>query len=260
LNSLRLNGLSDLDELLRPRLASLDARCLYLAYGPATVAYCPFCNSEDPLSFFYYALPALLVPHLLHIFALGLATSSAIAGAEGNRWRTHAVIAGAVLAVGECYLFASYDWKHNARVTRPEDLDHFYWRMRTVRCVTISSLDACLAGLLWASSTNRIFAMPTPAAERMENAVKALEKVRGKMGAVAIVRNVVVRDETLRRRTEEYWKREGEVMGEVMDDREVVESVRAALGSGRVSVLQLEDEARKYAEGIVMGQGGPMEA
>lgn len=130
--------------------------------------------------------------------------------------------------------------------------------MRTVRGLVLALVDTVFAGFLWATSTNRLFAVPPAAAERIEGVVKVLENVRGRLSAVGIVRNAVVRDEALRKKTDSYWKKEGEVMGEVMDEREVVEGVRAALESGRVSVQKLEEEARLYAEGISMGLDGAL--
>ena len=255
LTSLRPNiTLTTTDHALRNRLASLDGRCLYLTYGPSTLADCPFCNSDDPQSYTYYALPSIVLPHLLNFCALGLATSSAISGKEGSRWRTPAAIIGMVLVAAECYLFGAHDWKANARVLRPQDLDHFYWRMRIFRGLFITLVDAGLAGLFWASSTNRIFVIPISSAERLEDVTRTLENTKGKLGAVGIVRNVTVRDENLRRKAESYWRNEGEVMGEVMEEREVVEGVRSALESGRISVTRIEEEAKLYAEGIIATQ------
>ena len=259
LASLRPDGsAAGMDQSLRHRLASLDARCLYLTYGPDILVHCPFCSSDDPRSYFYYALPSFLLPHVFHLFALGLATSYTVSGHEGNRWRTQAAIIGAVLALGECYVVGAYDWKANARTVRAEDLDLFYWRMRAVRGLMMALVDAGLAGVLWATSTNRLFVIPPTPAERIESVVKVLENMRGGLSAVGIVRNAVVRDEALRKKTESYWKNEGEVMGQVMDEREVVEGVRAALESGRVGVQKLEEEAKKYAEGIVTGSEGAL--
>jgi len=116
--------------------------------------------------------------------------------------------------------------------------------------------DAIIAGLLYLSSTNRMFVIPPSAAERMETAMRTLENSRGKLNAVGILRNVVVRDEGLRRKTEAYWRKEGVFMEGVMDEREVVEGVRNALGE-RVKVGQVEDEARRYAEGITGFQDLP---
>ena len=149
----------------------------------------------------------------------------------------------------------TYDAKSNARIVRPEDLDHFYWRMRTLRGLAIGIADSALAGLLWAASTNRLFVVPPTATERTETAIRTLEQARSKVAAVAIVRNVLVRDEGFRQRGDVYWRKEAQVMGEVMDERDVVEGVRNAL-SGRVSVAEVEEEARRYAERIVVGQNG----
>ena len=81
--------------------------------------------------------------------------------------------------------------------------------------------------------------------------MRVLENARGKLSAVGIVRNAIVRDEGLRRKTEAYWRTEGQITGEIMDEREVVEGVRSAL-SGRIKVASLEEEARKYADGITV--------
>lgn len=162
---------------------------------------------------------------------------------------------GAAFTLVNCYWVGTHDSKANSRVLRPEDLDLFYWRMRTLRGISICVADAILALLIWAASTNRIFAVPPNTAERMEAAMKVLENMRARLGAVGIVRNVVARDKGLRQRGEAYWTREGRVMEEVMADREVVDGMRNAL-SGRVSVSKVEEEARKYADGIVVWQEG----
>ncbi|KAL8645899.1 MAG: hypothetical protein Q9210_006449 [Variospora velana] len=250
------NKLTQVDELLKPRIASIDARCLYLYYGPSIVAYCPFCLSDEPMSYFWYAVPMILFPHMLHLVALGAATSSAIGGKEGNRWRTSAVMLGVGLAVSECYVTGASDFKANARVVRAEDLNHFHWNMRIWRGIGIAVADATLAGFLWASSTNRLFVVPPTAAERMETATRVLENARGRMAALGIIRNVVLRDEGLRRKTEGYWRKEGQVMSEVMDEREVVEGMRSALGSGRVNISQVEEDARRFADGLVISPSG----
>ena len=247
--------LTDLDGALKNRLASLDGRCLYLTYGPYTTAECLFCNSDDPDSFLYYAMPSIFFPYVLNLFAVGLATSSAVCGKEGGRWRTLGTLAGSVIAVADVYLFYVHDWKANARVLYAEELVPFYWRMRVFRGIVIALVDAGLAGLLWGSSTNRIFVVPVSSAERLENVTRTLESTRGKLGAVGIVRNVTVRSDGLKKKAEAYWQKEREFMGEVMDEREVVESVKSALGSGRVSVQRIEEEARRYAESIIGYEG-----
>ena len=79
--------------------------------------------------------------------------------------------------------------------------------------------------------------------------MRLLENARGKLSAVGVIRNAIVRDEGLRRKTEAYWRKEGEITGQIMAEREVIEGVRSAL-DGRIQVVNLEAEATKYAEGI----------
>ncbi len=160
---------------------------------------------------------------------------------------------GVGLALSECYWTGAGDWKANARVPRPEDLNHFYWNMRIWRGIGIAVTDAVLAAFIWASSTNRMFVVPPTAAERMETAMKVLEISRARLGALGIVRNVVVRDEGLRRKAESYWRNEVQIMGEIMDEREVVEGLQSALGSGRVQFPQVDEDARRFADGIIVG-------
>lgn len=160
---------------------------------------------------------------------------------------------GVGLAVVECYITGAREWKVNARAMRAEDLQHFYWGMKVWRGMGIALADAVFAGLMWASSTNRMFVVPPTAGERMEVALKVLEGARGRMAALGIVRNVVVRDEGLRRKVEGYWRKEGAIMAEVLEERDVVEGIRGALGSGRIQVTQVEEDARRYAEGIIGG-------
>lgn len=155
------------------------------------------------------------------------------------------------MAVCEVYAFATHDWKANARVVRPEELGHFFWAMRTLRGIGIAGFDVLFAGLLYLSSTNRLFGQSVTNAERVESVLKMMEQTRGKLSALGIVKNVVARDEGLRGKGAEYWRREKVVMGEVMDEREVVEGVRDALEK-RVRVQTVEEEAKRWAEGIVV--------
>lgn len=245
--------LTESDRILRLRLSSLDARCLYFTYGPDVLTHCPFCVSDEPNTYFYYALPSLLLPHLIHLFVLGLATSSVLAGKYGSRWRTSAVAVGVVLALFECYYVGTHDSKANARVIRAEDLDLFHWRMRTIRGIIIAVIDAGLAFVLWAASTNRIFAVPPSPSERINASLKVLENVRARLAALGVVSNVVVRDEGLRKRGVDYWRREGQVMAQVMDDKEVVDGVRNALAN-RINVATVEEDAKKFAETLLKGQ------
>lgn len=245
----RKGQLTENDLTLRPKLASLDSRLLYFTYGPDVLTHCPFCLSDEPMTYFYYALPSIVIPHILHTFSLGVATSTVVAGNYGNRWRGVASVLGLCLAASEMWLFGAYDWKANARKFRSEEYVLWYWRMRIFRGALIATADAIFAGLLWLSSTNRMWVIPPSPAERTETAMKILEQAKGKLNAVSVMRNVIPRDEGLRRKSEAYWKNEGQVMREVMGEREVVDSVTNAL-DGRIHVVPMEEGARKYAEAI----------
>ena len=161
-----------------------------------------------------------------------------------------AALVGSCLAIADCYMVGAYDWKGNARATRSTDLDFFYWRMRTIRGIAIVVLDVGLAGLLWATSTNRLLVIPVSSAERLESVTKIMEATRGRLGAVGMIRNVIVRDENLRKKAETYWGQAGEIMGEVMEEKEVVEGIRGALESGRMNVTTIEEEAMRFTESI----------
>ncbi|KAI9680570.1 MAG: hypothetical protein M1817_004010 [Caeruleum heppii] len=250
--------LSALEQDLQGKLVSHEARLLFLQYGPYIVAHCPFCNSDEPLSYLFYAIPTLLAPHMLHIALLGLATSAALGGPEAGRWRIQATTAGLIVAAAEISRLASYNHKLNTSAMRLSEIDFFHWRMRIFRGVILAAVDIMLAGLLYLASTGRAFVKTPSMAERLEESARALETANRKLHALGVTRNAVVRDEELRRRMVAYWDTEGKIMGQVFEEREVVDGVKGALG--RLNVKHITEEAGKYAEGIIGGwQVVPME-
>ena len=247
--------LTELDEKLKTRLASTDGRCLYLMYGPETVGNCPFCNSDDPKSFFYYAIPELFLPHLLNFIVLGLATSKAIAGREGSRFRTLATVVGCVLALVEVTAWSEYDWKANARVTRGENLFQFYGWIRLAKSVGFAMVDAGFAAFLWATATNRLMVVPPSATERVDDVLRQLEVSGGKMAAAGIIRNATARDDELRNKSEEYFKRDMAGWNKIMKEEEVQKSMRLAQSQGRLDISKIEVEAGRYAENLIPALG-----
>ncbi|GJD01868.1 hypothetical protein CH63R_12926 [Colletotrichum higginsianum IMI 349063] len=250
LASLRPDGLlSAADERLRARFVNLESRLLYLQLGPDALADCPFCKSDDPKSFFYYALPAIILPHILNLVVLAAVTSPALTGRDAARWRPHATIAAAALAVADASLVNAYDYSANSAALRLQDLDFFYWKARALRLVGLAVLDAGVGALLFLSGTRRAFVQPPSDAERIEASNRALAMVRNKLNALGIVKNTALRDEELRARSQAYWLREGQVMRETMEEREVVESINNAL-EGRIDMRRITAEADTYAESI----------
>ncbi|KAH6666481.1 hypothetical protein F5X68DRAFT_195135 [Plectosphaerella plurivora] len=245
------NALTNYDEALRARFVNIESRLLYLQYGPEVLAECPFCRSDDPTSYFYYALPALLAPHVANLLAIAAATSRPLSAAHGALWRNKATIAAIALAAVDVYLVQSYDARSNFSALRLAELDAFHWRARSLRLVALAILDAGLAGLLFVSSTNRLFGLPPSRAARLHEANRAIAIVRSKLAALGIVRNTSARDDALRSQSAAYWSHEVRLMGEVMEEREVVEGINDAIGSGRLNIELIQQDAEAYASGVL---------
>ncbi|KAI0011702.1 CHD5-like protein-domain-containing protein [Xylariaceae sp. FL0662B] len=247
LSSLRpAHVLTAADAALRAKFVSLESRLLYLQYGPAALADCPFCASDDPTTYFVYALPALLAPHLLNLVVLSLATCEPAAGRDGPRWRTITALACALAALLDLYAVGAYNPQSNARATRLTELDAFFWRARTRRYLGLAALDGAVGLLLWLSSTNRAFARPPTPAERVDGVTRQLLATKGRLNAVGIVKNTAIRDEELRARAQAYWQHEGRLMRDVMEDRDVVEGVNDAL-QNRINIQDITRDAETYA-------------
>ncbi|KAH7319672.1 hypothetical protein B0I35DRAFT_477999 [Stachybotrys elegans] len=248
---LRADGaLTPQDQSLRNKFVNLESRLLYLQFGPDVLADCPFCNADDPRSYFYYALPSILWPHIANLLILAVVTSSSWSGKYGNQWRTLATIAAGVLAAVEIYLVSSYNYQANARALRLNEIDNFYWVMRTCRLVALATLDGLLGWALYLSSTNRAFVQVPSAAERVEMTNRALMSVKSKLSALGIVKNTALRDEDLRSRGQAYWHTEVRLMSEAMEEREVVEGVNDAL-SNRIDIQAITRDAENYAESVL---------
>lgn len=255
--------LSATDLSLRAKFASLESRLLYLQFGPSVVATCPFCNSDDPRSYLYYALPELLGPHLANLVAIAVATSGALvaatAAAAGDRaavarWRAPATLAAVALGLADVYLVASYNHTSNARALRLGDIDFFFWAARRYRYAGLAALDLLLAAALYLSGTHRAFVTAPGAAERVEVVLRALGAVKGRVNAAGVVKNTVLRDEELRGRENAYWGHEVRLMREMMEEREVIEGVKDAL-ENRIDIRGIERDAEAYARAVLMPGG-----
>jgi hypothetical protein len=253
--ALRPTGLTPSDEILRSKINSLESRLLYFQFGPDVIIDCLVCNAEDPKSYFYFALPAILVPHLFNLCILALVTSGLFTGKEATIWRTSATIGAAVVALAEVYFLSSYNYQGNARATRLEDIDAFFWKMRVYRGIGIAALNGVIGWMLYLSSTNRAFLNPPSTAERVQASTRILDTVRSKMSAMGIVRNTINRDEELRNKSLGYWVHEGRLMGELMEEREVIQGVNNALES-RINLHTITADAENYAQNVV----GPLQA
>lgn len=244
------NALTKLDQRLRTRFVNLESRLLYFQFGPDVVAGCPFCSADEPKSYFYYALPGLLWPHIANLFVVALVTSPSLTGQHGGQWRSLATIAGCALAGLDVWLVSSYNHQANARALRLPNIDFFFWNHRVYRLLAFAALDAALAFVLFLSSTNRAFVKLPSTAQRLDTANRAVALVRSKLSALGIVKNTALRDEDLRSRSQAYWAHEVRLMSEVMEERDVIEGVNDALGN-RIDIQTITRDAEAYAQNVL---------
>ena len=251
-----LRPITATDEKLRKVFdaGGLDARLLYARFGPKVLRDCPFATPGDidaGRTYLFYAAPSILAPHLLHLFALGVATSSLLSGTEGSRWRTMATIAGLILGVAEFWFIANYDDRFNARSTRLNEVDFVYWKMQVWRGLAIAAMDGILGWVIWLQATGRAFLTPAPVGERLLDHAKILENVLGKARGLGIIRNGTVRDAASRRQVDDYWVKESEVMKDVFEEPEVLEAQRNALR--RLDASRVGREADTYLDTLLGG-------
>lgn len=244
-----LRPLDEADERLRSVLdaGGLPARLLYARYGPAAVRDCPFASPDEidsASAYLLYAAPDIAEPHLLHLFALAVATSGWLSGREGARWRTIASIIGIVLGVAEFWFLAAYDNKTNQRSTRLNEIDFVHWKLQVWRGLAIAAIDGLLGLAIWLEATGRAFINPPTPAEQITEHSKVLEAVLGKVRGLGVVRNGAMRSADMRQRADDYWKKEDEVMRDIFEEPEVLQAQRNAVS--RLDVRRVGQEAEQF--------------
>jgi hypothetical protein len=249
--ALRPGGaLTDRDHALRAKFVSQESRLLYLLYGPDVIADCPFCSASEPNTYLYYALPAIIAPHIANLVVLAIVTSTAISSVHGARLRFPATLGAVAIAGFDIYSVSTYNHHANANAKRVQELSMFFWNARILRLVALSALDATIGFVLWLSSTNRAFVIPDPPSERVDNATRALAAAKSRLGALGIVKNTALRDDDLRGRIQAYWAHEVRLMGEVMEEREVIEGVNNAL-ENRINIDSVTRDAEAYTQSLL---------
>ncbi|KAI0147821.1 CHD5-like protein-domain-containing protein [Xylariaceae sp. FL1272] len=245
-----LRPLTQADEVLRSKFVNIESRLLYLQYGPDVLSSCPFCDSQDPKTYFYYALPSLLAPHLFNFIVISLATSPTICSPGTARWRWIGVLSQAMIAGLDVYSTFSYNPSANKRSTSPSNIDAFFLTSHIYRSLFLSLLNIFLSTLIYLSTTNRLFALPPDPAVRIEAVARQLGIAKSKLNALGIVKNTALRDEELRQKMMEYWVSEGVLMRELMEEREVVEGVNDALSS-RIKMEDMSRDADIFATNVL---------
>ena len=253
-----LRPLTDDDERLGEKFAASGTnKLLYLAFGPDSVLNCSWCTTpngaSDTKNYLLYSLPKMLNPHTAHLAVLGLTTSSLV-GPEGSRFRIHATIAGLALLISETWYLATYDITQNKRAKVLGELDFVHWRMRVLRYVSFALVDAALGVVLWLTSTNRWLAKPESIAQRLESTTRTAEETLHKLRALGLLNNAVYRDPGLRGVKDEYWKTEGQVMAETVQEEEVMQQINKTISS--MDLGTLEGRVGEVADGILSAIDG----
>jgi hypothetical protein len=146
-----LRPLSEDDLVLRSKFEVNGRNKLYyLAYGPETLLNCAWCvtvNGNDNSNYYIYTLPKIIMPHIVQLAILGLATSSLV-GTEGSRFRTHTTMLGLATLIGEIWYMGTYDITANKRAKFLQDINSVYWRIRFLRYIMFAVQDIIMAFVL----------------------------------------------------------------------------------------------------------------
>lgn len=246
------------DAVLHDKFENKASKLLYYKYGPAVLADCPFCNSQDPRTYLLYASPAAALPHLLNLVLVALATSQSVTGQAGaRRWRPLATYAAALLACVDAYALATWDpiaGNEKARVLA--EVFFFHWTARAARHGALAALDVLLAVVLYLSATRRMFVVAPTVSERVDAARDALGVVNMQIRSANVLKNTVARDAELRQVDAHYWAQEGIVMQEAMESEEVAESMRNAVENGRINMEGMNQAAEAFAQQVMGGSVG----
>lgn len=242
------------DSIIQEKFESKASRLLYYKYGPAVLADCPFCNSQDPNTYLLYAAPSVALVHLFNAILMGIATSGSVTGKSGTQWRSLATYAAVALTAVDGYMLVQWDHvagNDKARVFG--EVFFFYWDARWYRLLSLAALDLVLAGLLYLSTTNRMFVVAPTVSERIDMATAALGNVNMKVRSANVLKNTVARDGELRAIDAGYWAHEGMVMQEAMESEVVVNSMRDAMESRRLNPEAMDQAAEQFTQQVMGG-------
>lgn len=229
----------------------LEARLFYARFGNDVVQDCPFATPGDidsESSYLLYAAPTIVFPHLAHLFALALATSGMLSGRDGSRWRTVAGTAGIILGILEYYVIATYDSTANQRSTRINEIDFIHWKVKVWRGLAIAAVDGLLGWVMWLQATGRAFPSVPDVGEQLAAQSALLESTLAKVRGLGVLRNGMVRSAEMRRRADQYWTKDAEVMRDVFEEPSVLSAQRNALR--RLDVNRLSSDADVFLDGL----------
>ena len=237
------------DEILEALFESRVGRFLYSAYGPGPLINCTWCGVDEPFTYTVYALPGLLLPHLIHTAILGVVTSTNFLGKNnkaGGVWKTHATCAGIVLALTEGLYICAYTNYISVMGERGAEAAFTYWQRLTIRGIAFAILDGALGYAIYLTGTGR---WSGPVEESLETVASKLESSVAAVNSAICLKQAIMRDHELRARAVEFWEDEVLYAQEVAKDGNVR---RARVGvEGKEDWAGVKEGAKRRASAIM---------
>lgn len=268
LSVLRPAGLTAHDLVLKSTLASQDARNIYLKFGQEAFFSCPFCSVNSYLTNVLFYLPVnVLIPHLLHLLVIGLATSAPIAGRDASTWRSLLGLGGILFAAGDIALTYFYDpYDGYSLGVQPYSL---HCSLYVARFLLFTLYDGLSALLVYLTVTCRLFYIDSSQAELIEGkltaSAAALILSKARLQALSASRNAIVQDKLLWNQEREYWdavasgKRRDQKLGkkragDVWADEEVARVVSKVMnGNGDIDVAKMNGDMAEHVAALTEG-------
>jgi hypothetical protein len=238
---------------------------MYLRFGPRTLLNCTFCIPEDDSSYILYHLSTnILLPHLVHLLGLGLATSEGLAGIEASGWRTKSTIGALSLALLDVYVTTIHSPKVDGNMPSPGGL---FWHTALIRPLVLCLFDVIIAFCIYSSATNKFLLFvsseydPAVAKRQREQMLSltnnSLQMAQTKLRAFAMARNAAVREPRLKATDDEYWRAVVSMEGPagadgIWEDEDVQAALSRSYGSG-MDIAKMTREADAFVTNITQG-------
>lgn len=212
----------------------------------------------------------MLLPHFLHFLVIGLATSGAITSPMAARSRIRFLLPALGLLAADIYLNTLFS-PYPAFITpTSQPATSLFTLLKIVRPLSICLLDALFTLYIWATTTNRFIFFPflvdpnsaaNPSIEALQaqaqdlvrTSALALQQAQGKLRAVNVARNAVVRDRDLKERESQYWTEVRDVEAEdsgVWQDEEVQAAIAKVYGMGGIDVPKARKDTGSFVDGV----------
>lgn len=119
-----------------------------------------------------------------------------------------------------------------------------------MRMLSFAAVDAIIGFGIWLTATGRWrLEGDVNLSERIERIIATNASIESKLTAVGALRNAIFRTPSLRDQNLDHYTNEEAIMGEIYEDRDVVDAVNSALS--RIDVDAITQQAAQYSESIL---------